>query len=278
MKKLTIASIVLVALGALTFVQLNALRSEDTEQPKVTIELPKIKSDQVEELELAPPDKPKVRLVKKDGAWRVAEPVDAVADENAVNTAVTKLTELEMSSVAATLKKNHEKLEVDAAKGVHVIAKGGGKPLLDAYIGAYRSGSTMLRLEGQEPVAAVRGSIRFAFTKETREWRDRTITDIPTESVQQMTFVNAKGKLVFKRDLMAALLKDVTLPAPVWSAVTWSWIGFFFAMAVANWYVAFHFSTDTWVNFKVWGGIGLLLVFALAQGLWLARHMPEERS
>ena len=89
--------------------------------------------------------------------------------------------------------------------------------------------------------------------------------------------VLAVGKLVFRRDLMAALLKDVTLPAPVWSAVTWSWIGFFAAMAVANWYVAFHFSTDTWVNFKVWGGIGLFLVFALAQGLWLARHMPEER-
>jgi intracellular septation protein len=90
--------------------------------------------------------------------------------------------------------------------------------------------------------------------------------------------VLAVGKLAFRRDLIAALLKDVTLPPPVWSAVTWSWIGFFFAMAVANWYVAFHFSTDTWVNFKVWGGIGLFLVFALAQGLWLARHMPEERS
>ena len=46
-------------------------------------------------------------------------------------------------------------------------------------------------------------------------------------------------------------------------------------MAVLNWYVAFHFPTDTWVNFKVWGGIGLFLVFALAQGLMLARHIEE---
>ena len=44
---------------------------------------------------------------------------------------------------------------------------------------------------------------------------------------------------------------------------------------VANWYVAFHFPTDTWVNFKVWGGIGLVLVFAVVQGLWLARHMQD---
>lgn len=89
--------------------------------------------------------------------------------------------------------------------------------------------------------------------------------------------VLAVGKLAFRRDLISALLKDVTLPASVWNAVTWSWVAFFAAMAVANWYVAFNFSTDTWVNFKVWGGIGLFLVFAVAQGLWLARHIPEER-
>src|SRR6476660_6603784 len=66
--------------------------------------------------------------------------------------------------------------------------------------------------------------------------------------------VLAVGKLAFRRDLIAGLLRDITLPAPVWSTVTWSWVGCFVAMAVANWYVAFHFPTDTWVNFKVWGG------------------------
>ena len=87
--------------------------------------------------------------------------------------------------------------------------------------------------------------------------------------------VLAVGKLGFRRDWIAVLLKDVTLPAHVWSAVTWSWIAFFAAMAVANWYIAFHFSTEAWVNFKVWGGIGLFLAFALAQGVWLARHIAE---
>lgn len=200
MNKLAIASIVLVALGALTFIQLNARRSEDTEQPKVKVELPKIKSDQVEELVLAPPDKPKVKLVKKDGAWRVVEPVDAKADDNAANTAVTKLTELEVSSVAATLKKSHEKLEVDEKTGTHVIASGGGKTLIDAYIGAYKSGSSMVRLNGQEAVAAVRGSIRFAFTKDVKDWRDRQVNDTPPETVQQITFTNKAGRLQFKRE------------------------------------------------------------------------------
>jgi intracellular septation protein len=70
-------------------------------------------------------------------------------------------------------------------------------------------------------------------------------------------------------------MKDITLPASVWTGLTWSWVAFFAAMAIANWYVAFHFTTDTWVNFKVWGGIGLFLAFALAQGLVLARYLSE---
>ncbi len=90
--------------------------------------------------------------------------------------------------------------------------------------------------------------------------------------------VLAIGKLVFRRDLIGALLKDIVLPPAVWTTLTWSWVGFFAAMAVANWYVAFNFSTDAWVNFKVWGGIGLFLAFALVQGLWLSRHLIEERS
>ena len=97
----------------------------------------------------------------------------------------------------------------------------------------------------------------------------------PTVLYGMFGAILAVGKLAFRRDLIALLLKDVTLPAVVWSGVTWSWVAFFAAMAVANWYIAFHYSLETWVNFKVWGGIGLFLVFALAQGVWLARHIVE---
>jgi|SRR5664279_3221791 intracellular septation protein len=86
------------------------------------------------------------------------------------------------------------------------------------------------------------------------------------------------GKLVFGRDLIGYLLKDITLPPAVWTRVTWSWTAFFAAMAVLNWYVAFHYSTDTWVNFKVFGGIGLFLAFALVQGIFLARHVVEPQK
>jgi intracellular septation protein len=85
----------------------------------------------------------------------------------------------------------------------------------------------------------------------------------------------AAGKILWRRDLLASVMKDLALPPAIWTRLTWAWIAFFAAMALANWYIAFHFPTATWVNFKVWGGIGLFLLFAIAQGLFLARHVTE---
>jgi intracellular septation protein len=88
----------------------------------------------------------------------------------------------------------------------------------------------------------------------------------------------AFGRLALQRNLLTYLMQGVTLPEAVWNRLTWAWVAFFAFMGVANWYVAFHYPTDTWVNFKVWGGIGLFLLFAVAQGLWLSRHLTEEAS
>jgi len=46
-------------------------------------------------------------------------------------------------------------------------------------------------------------------------------------------------------------------------------------MAVLNIWVAYQFDTDTWVNFKLFGGMGLMLLFVVAQALYLGRHMQE---
>jgi intracellular septation protein len=84
------------------------------------------------------------------------------------------------------------------------------------------------------------------------------------------------GRLLFNRNLISGLLSELHLPEPVWTRLTWSWAGFFGVMGVLNLYVAFHYSTDTWVNFKVWGSLVLVLLFVVGQGLLLARHLPEQ--
>ena len=97
----------------------------------------------------------------------------------------------------------------------------------------------------------------------------------PTVLYASFGAILAVGKLVFRRDLIGSMLRDITLPPAVWSRVTWSWVAFLLSMAILNRYVASNYPLETWVNFKVWGGIGLFLAFALAQGLMLARHIEE---
>jgi intracellular septation protein len=119
-------------------------------------------------------------------------------------------------------------------------------------------------------------AIIVVFGGATLVLRDETfIKWKPTVLYLAFGAIRAAGKLVWRRDFLAVVMKEIALPAPIWTRLTWAWVVFFAGMALANWYIAFHFPTDTWVNFKVWGGIGLFLAFALAQGLFLARHVIE---
>lgn len=84
---------------------------------------------------------------------------------------------------------------------------------------------------------------------------------------------------VFGRNLIRAMTEgQIVLPDPVWRCLNWSWVGFFALMGVLNLYVAFNFSESAWVRFKLFGGMGLMLVFALAQGLFLARHIDPSHD
>jgi intracellular septation protein len=62
----------------------------------------------------------------------------------------------------------------------------------------------------------------------------------------------------------------------MWSRLNTLWIGFFAIMGGLNLAVAYNFDTDTWVSFKLFGGMGLMLLFVLAQGLYMAKHLPKE--
>lgn len=78
------------------------------------------------------------------------------------------------------------------------------------------------------------------------------------------------------RNLIRMMMEgQIKLPDAVWARLNGLWAGFFAFMALANSFVAARFSTETWVNFKMFGTLGLMLVFILAQGLYLARHMKE---
>ena len=72
--------------------------------------------------------------------------------------------------------------------------------------------------------------------------------------------------------------ENLTLPRPQWLRLSWAWIVYFLVMGALNLYVAYNFEESVWVNFKLYGTIGLTLLFALAQGVWLASKMQQTES
>jgi intracellular septation protein len=74
------------------------------------------------------------------------------------------------------------------------------------------------------------------------------------------------GKPIVQR----MLGEQIHLPAAAWTRLNLSWVAFFVVMGAANIYVAYTFAESVWVNFKLFGVLGLTVVFVVIQGIWLA--------
>ena len=88
------------------------------------------------------------------------------------------------------------------------------------------------------------------------------------------------SNIIFQKNLIKAMMgSKMQMKDSLWNKLNLSWAGFFLFMGSLNLYVAFNFNTDMWVNFKLFGGMGLLLVFALGQAFLLAKHItPQEEE
>ena len=85
------------------------------------------------------------------------------------------------------------------------------------------------------------------------------------------------GQLFMNKNGIKSLMgAQMTLPDAVWRKVNFAWVGFFAFMGTLNLWVAFNFSTDMWVNFKLFGATGLMLVFVILQAVYLGRYMTPE--
>jgi intracellular septation protein len=85
------------------------------------------------------------------------------------------------------------------------------------------------------------------------------------------------GGLAFKTNLVKAVMSEgIKMPEAAWTKLCVAWGVFFLFKGSLNLWVAFNFDTDTWVNFKLFGGMGLMLLFVVAQAFWIARYIPDE--
>ena len=89
------------------------------------------------------------------------------------------------------------------------------------------------------------------------------------------------SKYLLSKNLMQKLLgTKVSMPDVAWNKLNLSWALFFIIAGGLNLFVAFSglFTESQWVNFKVFGLMALLIVFVIAQSIWLGKHMQQDEA
>lgn len=133
------------------------------------------------------------------------------------------------------------------------------------------------RIEGMQwtslAIIVVFGGMTLLFHDETFiKWK-------PTVLYALFALALAGAQLFFGRNLIKAMMgRQLELPEPIWARLNVAWIAFFAAMAALNIVVAYRFSTDTWVNFKLFGTMGLTFAFVILQALYVGRYVQEENQ
>ena len=70
----------------------------------------------------------------------------------------------------------------------------------------------------------------------------------------------------------------ISVPNEIWSKLNLAWAGFFIFAGAINLYIAYNFSTEFWVNFKVYGLLGLTFIFAIAQAIYISRYIEDVKE
>ncbi|MDB5796229.1 MAG: septation protein [Paucimonas sp.] len=84
------------------------------------------------------------------------------------------------------------------------------------------------------------------------------------------------ARYAMQRNLMRSMMgKQLSLPDPVWDKLNSAWTLFFVFMGIVNLFVAYNFSTAAWVNFKLFGFMGMMLAFILLQSVALSKYMKD---
>lgn len=85
------------------------------------------------------------------------------------------------------------------------------------------------------------------------------------------------SQFIGKKNIVERMMsKSITLPAFIWPRLNMAWSIFFIALGFANLYVMSYYDTSTWVDFKLFGMMGLTLAFLVVQGIYLARYIQDD--
>ena len=99
----------------------------------------------------------------------------------------------------------------------------------------------------------------------------------PTILYWSFTITLICGKLFWQKNFIKTMLESsMELPEKVWATLNYLWAAFFLSLGFLNLYVAFNYSIDTWATFKLFGTMGIMIVFIVLQTLILSKYITPE--
>ena len=115
------------------------------------------------------------------------------------------------------------------------------------------------------------GSLTLFFRNETFiQWKTTVVFWL-------FALVFLGSQYIGEKPLMQRMMGTaIKLPRKNWHTLNFMWVIFWAAVGLINVYVIHNYSLDTWVKFKLFGVLGLTLLFVIGQGFWLARHLPPD--
>lgn len=146
-------------------------------------------------------------------------------------------------------------------------------------IGVIQAAFTLFKYKKMEPMQWVSLILIVVFGGLTIFLKDRTFMMLKSTILPWLiAAVMLCAQLMGKNGLRLMLGKEIQLPEKVWNQVGYAWVIFFFLLGALNLFVAYPFTAEreaVWVNFKL-VYLVLTFAFAIAQGMYIFKHLPKE--
>jgi hypothetical protein len=184
MKRQLILLVVVIALIAVVLVQRRQQQEFVASEPVASVSL---EPGRVSRLQIQRPGEPLVEFERVGGGWHMRQPFDYQAQEQAVQSLLTVLEDLELQDVVSSNPDNQGLFEVDST-GTLVQAWDGDKQVMDLVVGKATPdyAHTYVRREGQDEVYRAVGMLTYNFNKKPDDWRDKTILNVNRDDIRRV--------------------------------------------------------------------------------------------
>lgn len=170
-----------------------------SKQDLPTISISKEEAEKVTKIEIVNADKGKVVLEKKGDAWELTDPIQAKANQNDVKSLIDGLGDLKMNDSIDRGTAAYEQYEVDDKKAIHVTVFKGADKAVELFVGKSGTRGQMVRVAGKDGVYAAQGYQAWLYTKEAKNWRDKSILKFEDKDASKVLVENKNGRFAFEK-------------------------------------------------------------------------------